>query len=1015
MVGRIARYRLALGMGCAALLALGAAPSVAQDLRSDVHHFAIPAGTLQQALIAYATQSGQQILYATELVAGRQSVGLSGDMAADAALEQLLRGTGLAAKRVNGSTSVLRPIAANTDRSAIDPPASDHGEIMALAGEHETATPHFDDEILVTGTHIRGRSPGSPPVTSIGRDQMDRRGQATIAQALQALPGNFGGLATEQTLLTGADPTGSNGGMSTSVNLRGLGAGATLVLLNGRRIAGSGSMGAFADLSTIPTGALDHVEVLTDGASAIYGSDAVGGVVNILLRQHFEGAETRVRLGTVTSGGKRDLQLDQTFGRRWGSGGVMLSYEYSYRGRLASADRGYARSADSRPFGGTDHRVIFSLPGNIIGFDPTTGAFGATYAIPKGQDGTHLAPGDFVAGVPNLENARVGTDLIPRQIRHSVYAALDQQLSGAVRMTADLLYSHRAFNARTAGSEVLFQIGASNPWFVAPDGATSQQIGYSLAEELGPIISHGRAEAMSASLGLDADLGKGWKARGSLGFAQQREKNRADNIANTSALAEALGSVPDDPDTAFSTAADGFFNPYGDGTANSRAILDFIGSGFTQSRMRSQVWTAHTDADGTLVMLPGGPVKLAIGGDVRREDFRRSGANFLSGNSPRPSQSVSGARVIEGAFAELRIPLVGSENARPAVRALDLSLAGRIEHYASFGTTANPKVGVSWTPLQGLTLRSSYGTSFRAPNLRELNDAQGVSVTTLQRSGGATVPVFQLTGGDPELKPEKARSWTAGFDLMPAAIPRLILQASWFRTVFSRRIDAPANSGFDNALTDPTIAPFVQMLSPSTNAADLATVQSLLASPYFSGGNSFPADSFAAVVDTRYVNTGKVDVSGIDLTAGYAVLAGRNRFDLTANGTYLIHYREKVTPTAPTVDERNRVAEPVDLRGRLGLGWTRGGANAELGFNYVAPYHDLLGNRIRSWRTVDFEIGYTVPKDHGPASGLEIALAATNLFDTAPPFYDSPVGAGYDAANADALGRFISLQLTKRW
>jgi outer membrane receptor protein involved in Fe transport len=1022
MAGRLARIRIGLGASCGLLVALAAPLSTAQAPRLPLLHFAIPAGSLQAALVAYASQTGQQLLYSTELVAGRRAAALRGDYAADEALGRLLEGTGLGVRRVSATMLVLHPEDGTAGPPAIpdvrgsgvtDAPR-DAAALDVRDGDPAPSIAHPDD-IVVTGTHIRGRNPGTPPVTTIGRDEMDRRGQATVAQALQALPGNFGGMATEQSALAFADPTGSNGGYSTGVDLRGLGADATLVLVNGQRIAGSGTMGAFADLSSIPTGALDHVEVLMDGASAIYGSDAVGGVVNILLRRHFEGAETRARFGGVTAGGKRDLQLDQTFGRQWQGGGVMLSYEYSRTGRLASADRAFARSSDSRLLGGTDHRSIASLPGNVIGFDPVTGALEVTHAIPGGQDGTHLDPGDFIAGATNLQNTRIDTDLIPRQVRHSAYATLDENLSDAVRLSADAHYSHRAFDVRLPGSVGVVQIGSANPWFVSPTGAASDLIAYAFAPEIGPIRNHGTAEALSTSLGLDADLGAGWKARGHAAFAQEREANILDHVVNSAALAEAVGAVPDDPATAFSTRVDGFFNPYGTGGANSRAILDFVGGGRSTSRTRARVWTGHADADGTLFTLPGGLVKLAVGGDVRRETFRARGSSLLSSDTPVPTASVSGAQVIEGVFAELRVPLVGPANALPAVRRLDLSIAGRVEHYSSFGTTANPKVGISWVPVEGLTLRSSYGTSFRAPNLRELKDAQQVSVTTLQRGADTTVPVIQLSGGNPGLKPEKAHSWTAGFDLAPTIVPHLSIGATWFRTVFSRRIATPANANFDQALVDPTLAPFVRNLSPLTSAADLATIEALLASPAFAGSNSFPASSIAAIIDTRFVNTGKVDVSGIDLTASYEIPAGSSRFDVTANGTYLIHYREQVTPTSPAIDKRDRVGEPVDLRGRLGLGWTRGAASAELGLNYVAPYHDLVGDRIASWKTVDLELGYTVPKDHGAASGLEIALAATNLFAAAPPFYDSPIGVGYDATNADALGRFVSLQLTKRW
>ncbi|UAK25467.1 TonB-dependent receptor [Sphingomonas nostoxanthinifaciens] len=1004
-----------------------ASPASAAD---HLQRFHIEGGPLQRALVAYAAAAGTQLLYSSALVAGRTAPRLVGDFTPADALARLLEGSGLTARPVGANMFVLQgaPKASTLMQAATTASPAKANDAAAPTARAEqvgmmgtqlsvgagSAAPDTGPDVVVTGSHIRGRQPGTPPVTTISRDDLTRNGYATVAQALQALPGNFGGVATEQSALSFADTTGTNGGLATGVNLRGLGASATLVLVNGKRLGGSGSQGSFADVSSIPTGAVDHVEVLMDGASAIYGSDAVGGVVNIILKRDFDGAETRARIGTVTQGSKHDLQLDQTVGKHWSTGGIVLSYEYDRAGRLASADRDFAASADLRPLGGTDHRFIFSLPGNILGIDPRTGIFGAAYAIPRGQDGTGLTPSSFIAGASNLENRREGSDLIPRQVRHSAYASLDQDLGSAVQLSADMLYAHRTFAANEPGSASIVQVGRSNPFFVSPNGATSQLIAYGFEPELGPIQTRGFAEALATSAGLDADLGHGWKVRGSIAFAQEREGNRTDHEINSAALAEAVGSTPDNPATAFNTTVDGYFNPYGTGASNSAAILSFIGDGFQETASRSRVLTGHADGDGTLLMLPGGPVKLAAGVDVRRETFKTSGVGLVS-TAPQSLFAVDGSRTIEAGFAEVRVPVVGTNNARPGVAQLDLSLAGRVEHYASFGTTANPKFGLSWVPIRSLTVRTSYGTSFRAPNLRELGDAQHVSVTTLQRPDGVTLPVIQLSGGNPGLRPEKARSWTAGFDLVPVAMPRLRLSMTWFRTVFRNQIGTPAQANFSNALVDPTLAPFVERVMPISDPADLARINALYASPAFSGASGIPATSIGAIIDTRYINTGRLDVSGLDLSAHYAIDAGANRFDLAATGSYMLRDRQQVTPTSASVDQRNRVGEPVDLRGRLSGGWTRGIATTTVGLNYVAPYHDLVGNRIDAWKTVDLVIGVAPQDGHGPLHGLELAIVASNLFNAAPPFYDSPIGLGYDATNADALGRFVSLQLTKRW
>lgn len=1030
------RYGFELG-GCLAVMLAGVPVQARAEATTEVLPFSIPAGPLAASLRTYAAVTGEQLMYSEDLVSGRRAGGLVGRFTIEQALDRLLSGTDLKAVRAGAKVFVIRPMGErpvhptrtrDTDAIALtrvaEPPAGPGGEGPPTSGPERPlsiARRTSEDpvsgnaEIVVTGTHIRGTNPGAPPVQTISRADMERNGYATVAEAVQALPANFGGSMTQQSSTQFADRTSTNNGFATGVDLRGFGPGSTLVLVNGRRVAGSGATGAFADVSLIPTGAVDRVEVLLDGASAIYGADAVGGVVNILLRTSYDGAETRVRFGSVTAGHKRDIQVDQTIGKSWGSGGFLLSYEFDRQGALRSADRGFAASADSRPYGGTDHRFYFSAPGNILGFDPKTGSFGPAFAIPPNQDGTALTPASFLPGVTNLNNYRGHMDLIPRETRHSAYAALNQDLGDSLHVSADARYSRRQYLDRTIGAVTIFDVTSANPYFVSPDSATDDLIAYGFDKELGPQKSRGYDEAIAATLGLNADLGKDWKLRSYAGWSQERQFVYAYGFENDAFLAEALGSVPDDPATSFSTATDGYFNPYGSGASNSKAILDFIGQGFQDSHVTSRVTTGHVDADGTLFKLPGGAVKLALGGDVRRESFDRHGEGFFATTTPQPFQSARGSRVVGAGFAELHVPIVGPRNGVPFVHALDLSIAGRIEHYSDFGTTTDPKIGASWSPVTGVVLRAGYGTSFRAPNLTQLRSESGGSVTQLARADGSTVAAIVLSGGNPGLKPELAKSWTAGADIKPDSIPGLSLSGTWYRTVFSRRIASPAGDNLSIALSDPTLASFVELVSPSTNAADLAKVTALLDDPETVGGSSIPATSIGAIVDGRQVNTGRILTSGIDMNVRYSLTAGANRLDLGLKGTYVLQYREKVTPLSPAVDELDRAAYPVAFRGRGTAGWSRGPFSGQVGVNYVNRYHDLAGKRIGSWTTVDLELGYTAPATSGWAKGFTASLSVQNLFDRAPPFYDSPVGAGYDAANASALMRFVALQLSKRW
>lgn len=965
--------------------------------------FDIAGGTLQDALERYAEQAKVQLIYAPALVAGRKATALKGSFSASAALARLLAGTGIAVRTIDKGVLML----GLPDGSALTEP----GIGMTDGPVARDPAVAANAQIVVTGTHIRGAPPVASPTRTISRADMQRNGYSSLAQALQALPGNFGGMATEQSALSFSDRSGNNTTLAAGVNLRGLGADATLVLVNGRRIAGAGLLGDFADISSIPMNAVERVELVADGASALYGSDAVAGVVNIILRKRIDGLESGARLGSVTDGHARELRLSQSAGTHWGSGSALIAYEFQKRKALLSADRAYARSADSRPFGGTDHRYPYSLPGNILGFTPT-GGLGPAYAIPPGQDGTGLSPGDFLPGVTNLENSRSGSDLSPDQTRHSVYASVTQTLGDGIDLSLEGRYAHRAFDSRLAGYATILSITDANPFFVSPTGASSDLIGYAFTRELGATRTAGSAQSLGFTAAIDVDLGGGWKATGYGAWARQRDKTRTDRIANEYLLGEALGSMPDDPLSPYSPARDGYFNPYGNGTANSQRVLDAI-SGYYGGTTQSLVKTADVAADGALFALPGGDVRMAVGADYRHEGFESRGVNYVFSPVPEATAPVDYGRSVVAGYAELSVPLVGAGNARPGLHSLDISAAVRTERYGDFGTTTNPKLGLRWSPLAGVALRATWGTSFRAPNLQELQARADVSRAILRDAAGRSLVVLQRSGGNDGLMPERARSWTMGIDLEPAFLVGFAANVTAFRTVFDRRIDVPALRSFSRSLVDPTLAPFVRFVSPTTSSADRAFVEALLASVGNPGNQ--PVDTVSAVVDTRYVNTGKVDVAGVDVDLHYAFYRGENHFTLGLSASYLARWREQLTPTSAQVDRRNEVGRPVDLRGRLTAGWSRGPFDALLAMNYVDPYRDLAGKRIDAWATFDLRLAYAPKATGGPLAHMSVSLVAQNLFDRAPPFYDSTVGAGYDGANADATGRFVALEVSKRW
>jgi outer membrane receptor protein involved in Fe transport len=419
-------------------------------------------------------------------------------------------------------------------------------------------------------------------------------------------------------------------------------------------------------------------------------------------------------------------------------------------------------------------------------------------------------------------------------------------------------------------------------------------------------------------------------------------------------------------------------------------------------------------ADGSVWSLPGGEVKLALGAQARRETLVRTGANFLSTIAPVPIASIHAGRDVTAAFVEARVPVFGSENARPGFERLELSLAGRVEHYQSFGTTANPKVGVVWQPVHDLELRGSFGTSFRAPALRETGDAP-VYTPTMLALGTSRILTLNLGGGNLSLKPETANSWTVGGEYRPSRLPGLTLNVTGYDVGYHNRIDRPVAANLANALTDPTLTSFVTRISPATNPADRALIAALLATPFVNtASGTFAPEAFGAIADNRYVNTSTLHVQGMDVTGSYAFTLGEDRVVLGANATYMFKYDQQITPTSPRLNRANVVGFPERFRARATADWTRGRLTLGGAMNYVNAYRDTLGVKIGDQPTFDLQ-ARLAPADHGALKGISVLLNLRNVFDRDPPFYNNAAGVGYDPANADPIGRFVSLQLTRAW
>lgn len=966
---------LASGVSASALYAPAAC---AQDTRQN---YDIEAQRLGDALRQYSDISGREVIAASSLLEGRRSTRVQGRLSPDAALSRLLSGTGLTIELVEGAW-VLR--AGNGDA----------GEAASTDGANEA--------IIVTGSRIRGAGPVGSPVITLGRAEIEKSGMGSVQQLLQALPQAFGGGPNETTLgATTRNGAGTDGTYASSINLRGLGPSSTLVLIDGSRPALGGLGGVFADISLIPMTAIERIEVLTDGASAIYGADAVAGVVNIRLRKRFDGAETIFRVGTA-DGDMGEKQFGQILGKGWNGGHVTLAYQYSERGALAARARDFA-TEDLRPFGGPDYRSLFAVPGTIIA------ANGQSFAIPAGQDGTALTGDELVAGTRNPGDRRAASDLLPRQRVHSLYAAGEFDITDSLVLSTSVLAAQREYS-KIGLNEYLgaVRVPVTNPFYVDPVGTNQPvTVNYNFANDLGAPIDRGRVRGITASAGLEQTLGA-WRVQA--GGAYGRQKSRADsiNVPNRARLAAALADL--DPATAF--------NVFGDGSANNVATIAAI-RGSIGSRDDYESWSAALRADGPLFALPGGDVRLAIGAEYRRERYRNATANDISFAAPRITQltGLPGPRHVRSAYAELLVPIVGAANAMPGLHRLDLSLAGRIEDYSDVGTTTNPKVGVRWEVLDGVALRGSYGTSFRAPAFDELIGPAVSLYATLQvpdpASPTGTANVIGLFGYGPGIKPERATTWTAGVDIAPSSIPGLKASITYYDVDYRDRIGS-VSEDYARFLTRRDLFGGVVIDNPS---ADLLAYY--FGFPTFTNPLGLAPGDVDAILDGQVRNLSAVRQTGLDFDIGYAPEFAGGTLDLGLAGSHVFKIDRQLTPGTAAINIVGTFANPAKWRLRGRAGWSKGGFAATAFVNHVGGYLNqipALPERVASWTTADLTLSQRIGEEAGRS--LTLGLSIQNLFDADPPYVNNRTNTsalGYDPEKANPLGRMVSVQATVRW
>jgi len=836
-----------------------------------------------------------------------------------------------------------------------------------------TALAQDVEEIVVTGSRIRGIEPTGSPVIGLDREDMNNNPATTTIELLSQLPQVFNFGATDASF-TSANNQNANRTFGTGINLRGLGTESTLTLLDGRRLPAAGTQSQFFDPSVIPTMAIERIEVLADGSSGIYGSDAVGGAVNLLLRKNFDGAEVMGRVRFPD--GFQEDQLGLALGKTWDTGSIMVAGEYNNRDILFASDRDFYTD-DLSPWGGPDFRSTSTAPGNVT-------VAGVSYAIPSG-DGENLTATDFTADTQNLQSRYLGAGVLPEQERYSVAATFDQEITENIEFYAQGFYAER--DGVLAGSALTarFSVPTTNPFYVNP-GAVGETVtvDYSFANELGFERSASSQTAFHITGGLNMQLGQNWSGNVFYARGVDEERSFTRNLGQGPAGAALAAALADpDPVTAF--------NPFSStGNNNPATINTFLGG--------LQVDTDYTideyglSADGPLFELAAGEVRAALG--VARQD--------INWKDLAPSVTDTD-RTVDSVFGEVFVPLIGGNGPE-----LNLSAAVRYDDYNDVGDTLNPKLGVTFRPVDSLTLRGSYGTSFRAPTLADKGSPfnQWKPVGSLPfgfvDETGTERNVLYIRGGNPDLVPEEATTWSLGADWEPASVEGLALSVTYYNVDYTDRIATPGNNY--NALQLPELAPVVDR-NPDQVRIDEIVAQGLFSRPIF------PNETVDFIVDGRKVNLGANETDGLEFIASYESIADWGAWRLGMNATRILSFDRSIITGSPLRDVLDTINNPASFIARGYAGAEMGGLSATVFVNHYGGYdNDTVApiQGVPSHTEFDLVLRYTLEQPFAIAESITFTLDVQDIFDNDPPYVQNGTLA-FDPNAHNPIGRTVAI------
>ncbi|WP_417449505.1 TonB-dependent receptor plug domain-containing protein [Kordiimonas sp.] len=847
------------------------------------------------------------------------------------------------------------------------------------------------EEVVVTGTYLKGKNQfNSPsPIAVIGSENLNQIGASNVADLVQTLTINNGAQ-------NNPDAFTQNGTSGTSnFNLRGLGVASTLVLLNGRRqvVAGTTTNDgiAFVDTSSlVPQIAVRRIEIVKDGAAAIYGTDAVAGVVNFITDDQFEGVEVSAKYQMVTDEGS---QSDQLYEAKFGFGGenthFMGAFSYYDRSPLTTAERRFSTVADDSS--------VLGNPGSY--YVPSIIAAIGTTAPVIDPYGCEEFGGIPDVAVPLGNGLNVGTcgfnfgdyySLVPEEERKQAYAVITQDLGDGHQLRLEGGWADTSAIRGNSPTFPYLQIGSAGVPAYHPENPFGEGVSF-----LGRAIGNGGAvsnnmfssETYRMNVELTGSLSDTWSYDFGVTHAKNSYQIRTRDVVTANFQRALIGYGACDAgigSVAPGTAGCEFYNPFATSyttAPNSQNILDYvIGEQVIDGTSKTTVFDAVVS--GSVGSLPAGDIGLALGIQVRDEFWGRDyddisnadGFAFVIGNS-----DFGENRSAVGIFAESLVPITDK---------LDLSLALRHEMYGGdIGATTDPKVSLLFRPNDNLALRGSYSTSFRAPSVLQVSGGgTSLNQVTDPLGGTAFAAVRSVApAGGRNIVPEQGNAWNFGATWSPEGTG-LEIDVDYWNYKFSDVIIQENYQAVVNANpTDPTRV-------------------------IRSGPDGVSGSIIMVVVD--YLNASSVKTQGFDASVKYNMDTDMGTFMPFFEATHVLKY-DLDDPQAGEIDgagNRNfaNFGSPTPKwRINTGLAWANENHDARFYVRHISGMDDDQnpGNRVGSMTTVDAQYTLQLSAFSDGLEGSSLQLGVINAFDKAPPYVMT--NGGYESRTHDPRGRMV--------